>query len=245
MVQFDDLVRGWMRRALKWQDVLTDFEAASQILPLRETLNREGLHWRIDGGYDEAERVRLFLTMREDDITRQDMHIHVIRYSGNMKFTSFSHRDCLGALMSLGFERKCIGDILVRDTGFDVLTNGEIDDFLLTNDLRVRHVPMHAEQVALDDWQPPQVKLKEEVFLVAQLRCDALLAGAFKLSRAQSARLVSSGSVQIDHLICQRPDKIVEEGQTLSVRGYGKFVLLSVEGTSKKGKTRVKIGKYI
>ena len=245
MLSFDDIVKGWMRRALNWQDVLTDYESAAQILPLRDVFNRKGLNWRIDGGYDEAERVRLFLTMCEDVITRADMNIHVVRYRSNMKFTDFSHRDCLGALMGLGFERKCIGDIVICNEGFDVLTNGEIDDYLLMSELHIRHVPMKPQSASLDDWQAPVRKLREASLLVSRLRCDALIAKAFNLSRAQSIKLFQAGFVQLDQMICLQPDKQCETGQVLSARGYGKFVIMAIDGTSKKGKQRVRIGIYI
>ena len=132
MISFEDVLKGLIRQVtVQWRDVLTDFMPLSDLMSHYDMIQYAGVNYRIDGGYDDAERVRLFMTMKDVELKRDDMNIHIISFSGNTKFIDFTHRDCLGALMGLGFERKCIGDIIVRDYGFDVLTNGEIDDYLL------------------------------------------------------------------------------------------------------------------
>lgn len=173
------------------------------------------------------------------------MNIHIISFSGNTKFIDFSHRDCLGALMGLGFERKCIGDIIVRDYGFDVLTNGEIDDYLMLSELNIKRVPMRANRVEFNDWFAPERKLKMISILVQQTRCDAIIAKVYNLSRNQAAETIKAGLVQINHQVMMNPSKLCEVGQVIAVRGYGKFVVDSIDGMSKKGKIKLTIGKYV
>ena len=145
MLTFEKQLADWIRQTtVEWRDVLTDFMPREQLMAELDTLRHAGVRFLIDGGYDDAERVRLFMTMFDEEPTRKDLAISVIAFRGQMKFTSFSHRDCLGALMALGFERRCIGDIIVREDGFDVLTNSEIDDFLLMSDVSIRRVRQSA-----------------------------------------------------------------------------------------------------
>ena len=103
--------------------------------------------------------------------------------------------------MALGFERRCIGDIIVREDGFDVLTNSEIDDFLLMSDVSIRRVPMKAKKIALENWQAPERTLKMFSVLVAQTRLDAVIAKVFNLSRSQAVEFIRAGLVQIDHQV--------------------------------------------
>ncbi|MDO4281929.1 MAG: YlmH/Sll1252 family protein [Peptococcaceae bacterium] len=245
MLSFEQLLEGQIRRASeRWQDVLTDFMPRAEIMAQEERVRFSGVHFLIDGGYDDAERVRLFMTMQDLPISRADMQISVVRFSGQTRFIDYSHRDCLGALMALGFERKCIGDIVVRDGGFDVLTNSEIDDYLLAQTLSIKRVPMHAQRLALDDWTAPVRTLKAQDIIVSQLRLDAIIAKVFNLSRARASEVIRAGLVQVDHRACERVDKICEVGQVIACRGQGKFLIQDIEGKTKKDKIRLSIGKY-
>ena len=246
MLSFEDVLNGLIRQVtVQWRDVLTDFMPLSELMAHYDTIQYAGVRFRIDGGYDDAERVRLFMTMQDIEPERDDMNIHIISFSGNTKFIDFSHRDCLGALMGLGFERKCIGDIIVRDQGFDVLTNGEIDDYLLMSDLNIKRVPMRAKRINFDEWQVPAREMKELSLQVQQTRCDAIIAKVFNLSRNQAVETIKAGLVQIDHRQVTNPSKLCETGQIISVRGQGKFLIYSLDGLSKKGKIKLTVGKYI
>ena len=235
MLTFEKQLADWIRQTtVEWRDVLTDFMPREQLMAEIETLRSAGVHFRIDGGDEDAERVRLFMTMFDEAPSQADMQIGVIAFRGQMKFTSFSHRDCLGALMGLGFERRCIGDIIVREDGFDVLTNSEIDDFLLMSALSIRRVPMKAQKLALQNWQAPARTLKMLSVLVAQTRLDAVIAKVFNLSRAQAVELIRAGLVQIDHQAVTNASRQCDIGQIITVRGKGKFVIDAAEGMSKK-----------
>lgn len=246
MLTFEKQLADWIRQTtVEWRDVLTDFMPREQLMAEIETLRSAGAHFHIDGGYEDAERVRLFMTMFDEAPSQADMQISVIAFRGQMKFTSFSHRDCLGALMGLGFERRCIGDIIVCEDGFDVLTNSEIDDFLLMSALSIRRVPMKAQKLALQNWQAPTRTLKMLSVLVAQTRLDAVIAKVFNLSRAQAVELIRAGLVQIDHQAVTNASRQCDIGQIITVRGKGKFVIDAAEGMSKKGKIRLSVGKYV
>lgn len=246
MLTFEKKLESLIRQTtVQWRDVLTDFMPLEQIAAQEDALRASGVHYRIDGGYDDAERVRLFMTMFDETPTRADMQLGVIAFHGNTKFINFSHRDCLGALMSLGFERHCIGDILVREDGFEVLTNSEIDDFLLMSDLSIKRVPMRAEKLDIASWQAPERQLKTLSLLVPQLRLDAIIAKVFNLSRAQATEHIRAGLVQLDHRVETAAGKQCNTGQIVTVRGKGKFILGDIEGTSKKGKIKLSVSKYV
>lgn len=246
MLTFEKYLSDLIRQVtVEWRDVLTDFMPREQIAGELGILQQAGVHYRIDGGYDEAERVRLYMTMFDETPTRADMNISVLTFTGNTKFIDFSHRDCLGALMSLGFERKCIGDIIVRENGFDVLTNSEIDDYLLLNVLSIKRVPMRAKKNTLENWQAPERVLKMCQIQVAQPRLDAVIAKVFNLSRAQAVEHIRAGLVQVDHQVVLNPNRNCDAGQVLTVRGKGKCVVDEVQGVSKKGKIKLNVGKYV
>ena len=54
-----------------------------------------------------------------------------------------------------------------------------------------------------------------------------------------------SGFVEVDFETEERPDRTVSAPCTVSVRGYGRFRLLSVEDKTKKGRYRLVAEKYL
>ena len=49
----------------------------------------------------------------------------------------------------------------------------------------------------------------------------------------------------VDHRPCEKADKTVAEGATLTCRGLGKCVLRQIGGTSKRGRTILAIDRYL
>ena len=49
----------------------------------------------------------------------------------------------------------------------------------------------------------------------------------------------------MDSLTCLKPDRTVQEGSELSLRGKGKLKILSVDGTTRKGRQGLTLGIYI
>jgi RNA-binding protein YlmH len=48
--------------------------------------------------------------------------------------------------------------------------------------------------------------------------------------------------VSLNFAPLEKPDVQLEEGDLLSIRGFGRVRVLALEGESKKGRTRVQVG---
>ena len=154
-----------------------------------------------------------------------------------------THRDYLGSLLGLGLERRCIGDIFPDDAGAWLLAF-ETQAQLICDELcSVGRSSARAQE----DCIPQDVAQQQgECFFatVAQLRLDAVLAAALRQSRQNAAALISAGRVQVSHLTVTQPSAQVDEGDSLTVRGVGKFRLQEVGGQSRKGRIFITIRKY-
>ena len=80
---------------------------------------------------------------------------------------------------------------------------------------------------------------------LASLRLDSVLAVGFSLSRGKAAEAVTSGKVQVNWTDCQKPDRPVAQGDTLTLRGLGKCVLEEVGHQTKKGRVFVTLKRYL
>ena len=61
----------------------------------------------------------------------------------------------------------------------------------------------------------------------------------------QTAQLIKNVGIEIDHMTKNSPKILLVEGCTFSVRGYGKFKLLSVDGTTKKDRIHITLNKFV
>ena len=199
------------------------------------------------GGYGDAERKMLcclpdYLT--EDSLYEEDSPLVCLRasfYQGD----SPSHRDFLGALMGTGIARETVGDICVGKDSCDFFVTQEIAPYILQNFLSAGRVKLHLEQVPIREAAIPQPEVKEIKDTLASLRLDGVISAGFRIGRSLAAQYVSAGKAAIDGLPCEKPDKAVEEGAKVSVRGLGKIKLAAVNGQTKKGRISVVIHRYV
>ncbi len=229
----------------RWQDEVTDFIPRVLAHKMEPILKTSDVAWAMWGGWKEAERVRIAMSMMEDAITEASFQLQLVRASGNMNFVRPTHRDYLGALMSLGFVREKIGDVIVRNDGCDFFIVDELVPYVCQSGLRVRQVPLTFTPIAIEDWQPPEQWTKEKQVFVNSLRLDAVVAHGFDISRAEAAKRIAAGDVTLSYREVTNVSEAVAEGDLIAVRRLGKLRVGKILGTSKKGKQRLLLHKYL
>ena len=211
--------------------------------PVLRELGLEGVFW---GGYGEAERTVLILPAEWEDgagvCRAEDGPVAVLRASWRSD-DSLSHRDFLGALMGLGIERAMIGDLLPRPGSCDIVLLREIAPYVAQNLSSVGRASVSLTEIPEAEAREAEYKLLRDT--VASVRLDAVVGCGFSLSRDKAASAIRSGKVALDGLECLKPDKTVEAGSRISLRGLGKIELSEVGGLSRKGRTQIVIKRFI
>ncbi len=217
------------------------------------------------GGYGGAERACLFLlpdyllacfegetVPREDDsavlaVLEDDVEACVrsvlIRGSG---YRTLSHRDYLGAILGLGLERDALGDIAVQnDHEAVVFCPQTIATFLLETLTQVG-----ADSVRCLAYRPDEAftdgrQYKPISDTVASPRLDCVVAALTNLSRERAQQAVRSGLVEVEFEPEERVDLVLTPPTTISVRGYGRFILRSFDGETRKGRLRMRADQLV
>ena len=91
----------------------------------------------------------------------------------------------------------------------------------------------------------PEAETVEIRDTVASLRLDSVLSSGFRVARSLAGQYISSGKVAINNLPCEKPDKLLQQNDAVSVRGLGKIKLTAVNGLTKKGRISVVIDRYV
>jgi RNA-binding protein YlmH len=199
------------------------------------------------GGYEGAERQMLVYLpeyLETDALYEEDSPLVCLRatfFDGDTP----SHRDFLGALMGEGIARETVGDICVGKGQCDFFVTAEIAPYILQNFTGAGRTKVHLEAIPLSEVSVPEPETKEIRDTVASVRLDSIISSGFRIGRSAAAQYVSAGKAAIDGLPCEKPDKAVEEGSKISVRGLGKINLRSVGGQTKKGRISIIIDRYI
>lgn len=203
------------------------------------------------GGYSDAERVILCF-LPENGFPKPDPSLYpicCIRIAPvNHKFSEeLTHRDYLGTVMGLGIERDQIGDIVVRHEKDSVVAYvfcKQNKAELLLQLTRIRHTTVIAEQMDAQSlhWTP---QYKDIPGSVSSLRLDAILSVAVRTSRTQGLQLIREGNIYLNGRCCTENAKILQDGDILSVRGYGKYLFCDTGSVSKKGRYQIIVKQYI
>ena len=207
--------------------------------------NQDGLY--PFGGYAGAERQMLVYLpeyLEKDALYEEDAPLVCLRaafFDGDTP----THRDFLGALMGEGVARETVGDICVGKGQCDFFVTAEIAPYILQNFTGAGRTKVHLEQIPLSQVSVPEPETKEIKDTVASLRLDSIISSGFRIGRSAAAQYVSAGKAAINGLPCEKPDKAVDAGDKISVRGLGKICLRTVNGQTKKGRISVVIDRYI
>lgn len=229
----------------------TDFLNLNE-LNILHTLPKDALYtpYKTFGGYASSERqIAAFLPdalclRSETENLRYPMGIiHIM--PRNRKFSEqLSHRDYLGALLSLGIDRAKIGDIIVEEQGAFVFVSEKLLSYLCEELSQIRHTPVVACKEPLSEFSYTP-KYEKITGTVASVRLDTLLSLAFASSRSRLSSLIEAGKVFVNGKLITSNGYTVKENDVISVRGYGKFIYRKTVSQTKKGRLLVEIHKFI
>ena len=243
-----------IKRANRSEVGVSAFLSPRELYYAQEFLVGQGQSFVTFGGYDEAERKRIYVLPEymdgvggADELVSfgVDLGICVFKVSGS-GFYQLSHRDFMGAVLGLGIERSVIGDIIFfEDNTAVMMCDSLIAPFLLDSLDSVGRDKVKVSRIELDaDFTPPR-RYAPVSDTVASARLDCVVASLCALSREKARQTVLDGAVEMNYQICEQPDREIKPVCIISVRGYGKFRVLSVDEKTKKGRYRLRGEKFL
>ena len=206
-----------------------------------------GFHdYHLEGGAESAERrIVVFSGDGEGFSPKPPIAVLEVMPLQDKYAEVLSHRDVLGAMMSLGIDRSLTGDILIRDKTACVICLTKIADFLMENLTKIRHTDVRCTHLNDPDLFKLQPKFEEIRVNIASERLDSIVAGFTGISRSHIERLFSEQRVFLNGRIVQNLSEQPKQGDILTVRGFGKAIYDGISGSSKKGRLYVTLRKYV
>lgn len=195
------------------------------------------------GGYEESERrvLGIFPDYGNPPLP-EDYPVSALTISYRAEAT-LTHRDFLGAILSLGLQRDVVGDILPAKGKAVVFLRAEMSDYVLRNLAKVGRTGVKITP-GVEEPLPLEREFQELSGVVASQRLDCLVAFAGRCSREKAAGMIAQGLVMLNHRQMESGSQRVKEGDILSLRGHGKFSIDKLGPPTTKGRLAVRCRKY-
>lgn len=244
----------WAKKAsdgyfCRYTRFLDEYQQAEAV----QALERMGFSgYELYGGYEGAERKLLCVYGNAPKPEPSDYPIYAVTYRYKTSpGRELSHRDFLGAFMTLNISRECIGDIVVDDgvcVSFSTLP--VIRDVTKVGRTGVEACDGCEALLGIDTGS----RFSEAFGTVASLRLDCIVAFAARISRSAACEAISMKRVCVNGVVCTDESRRICEGSVVSVRGKGKFRLDAVGeqtlrsrrgGQDRVGRIHITVKKYI
>ena len=125
----------------------------------------------------------------------------------------------------------------------------------LTRDNREEEAQLQSaveQTTAPTETKAPDPRIQKDPITTIHIRAagdlnitDSVISSGFRMGRSLAAAHIQAGKAAVDGLPCEKPDKLIVEGQKVSLRGFGKLKLASIGGKTKKDRISVVIHRYV
>lgn len=192
------------------------------------------------GGMDNAENKYLVFCPWYMDLEAKDF-ISIICFDN--PYDDIKHSDVLGKLLSLGIDRRTLGDIFVGEKVYIVVSKS-VESFLLTE---FRDIRRHGIIPYTVDKAPSIIKdsYKETSVIVHSLRLDAIVSKVYNISRSQAQGKIENGLLKLNYRVVDKPATELKEDSLISLRSFGRVKVKEVVGQTQKGNLRLKVERLI
>ena len=238
-IRLIDLSRQALRKGIV---LFSDFLSLNEQTILQQNKDLLESSYEMSGGYEYAER-QMVAFIPDALFYEWDYPMKCVRVRpAYPKFAEkLSHRDVLGALMSLGIERSRIGDLIVdaqaKENEIFFFAEDGIAPYIMDTLTSIRHTVVTLE--LLDDYRIDYVPhFQEKEAIVTSNRLDAVIAAICKISRSASLRLIQEGKIFVNGAESLHNTYYCKQGDVLSIRGFGKVRFGETLGVTKKDRIR-------
>lgn len=195
------------------------------------------------GGYDQAERRRAILYPEYYEVQSDDFDIVLFSINFPAKFVTLDHRKVLGSTMGLGLKRSKFGDILIDNDEAQIIVAGQIAEYFRLHFNQVGKTIVSVEQIGVEKVISVNEEWHEQTVTVSSMRLDVILSEIFNLSRTKVLPYIQSQMVKVNWKVIVDPSFYCHQGDTISMRTYGRCKIKSIEGQTKKEKWRIVVAK--
>lgn len=209
---------------------------------LASRANSLKLNFMLYGGYEEAERK--VLTVFPSGFDAEPAYCDVCAVTAEYpRQNELSHRDFLGTLTAGGIKRECIGDILTQEGRCVFFVTSDLVEYCTSQICRIGGVSVTITE-GYNGTLPVAHEFDSISATVASPRLDCVVKALINCSRESAAELITHGLVTLCGVEQLSVSATVGEGDKISIRRHGKFIIDAIGQRTRKGRICLNGRKY-
>lgn len=177
-----------------------------------------------NGGFIHSESQRMIIAPYFYEIEKEDFEIVVCKIIYAKNFEKLTHRDILGALMSLGIKRELFGDIVEKDKDFYLAVDQHIYEYLKDHLSMIKR-----SKVKFVEWDE-EIEIKNDYliksFIVSSFRLDKIISSFYKISRQKAAEFIRAGHVKVNHKPVEQINYLCNNKDIISFKKHGRVMFV-------------------
>lgn len=124
-----------------------------------------------------------------------------------------------------------------------------MEDFseILKNELpsltRFENSKIYIQEIS--DIRKKEIKIEEISIIVPSLRLDNIVSDLAKTSRSKATQIINQERVFVNGQNETKLSKQLKLNDVITIRGKGRFIIKEFTGTTRSGRTVIKIEKYV
>ncbi len=202
------------------------------------------------GGNENADRkILVFCPGKiDEELARKSLNsvLSVLRIvlPNEMK-GEYEHRNYLSALIKIGIERSKIGDILVDNDGADIIIFNANKEFVKQALMELtRFKKSRFEEVDIENVRNKIDNFEDMTIIVASMRTDNIVSELARCSRSGADEYITDERVLVNYETVLKGSKLVENGDVVTIRGKGKFIIDGLVRNTRNDRYVLKVRKY-
>ena len=225
---------------------VTEFLNPREVFILKSIVGQTELNCFVSSDYYPMEYAKVIVAPDYYNCSFLDFQMSLIEITYNAKFNYLTHSQIMGTLLHhLGIRRTVIGDIFAESGRAQVMVDRSMAAYLLTNTAKIAKVTVKLKEISFDKLIRPQQEGEAVDILVSSMRLDRIIATALNISRSQVLKLVETDKVKVNYALAAKSSNLLEAGDLVSIRGFGRITLVKENGLSKNGKHKLTVNKMI
>ena len=242
-IPFIDKGLEWLSQVEEhYAPILSPFINPHQVFILETLGNNRGVKTFVSTSLVPSEHARVILAPDYFTPSLEDFEMTLLEIEYPSKFQQLTHSKILGTVLNrLGIDRKLFGDILVTEDKAQIIVDRRFTTLFQDGIQKISKLPVSLVERPFSDRIESKDEYQEKEVLVSSLRLDAFLSSILKLSRSQAAALVEKKLVQVNYHIVEKSDYQVKIGDLISIRRFGRIILLKENGQTKKDKKKLTV----
>ena len=155
------------------------------------------------------------------------------------------HSDILGTLFSLQIDEHLFGDIIIWNNKYYFYTFEYMNTYFEMELKKIKNANVTLIERDINILSEFKPNFLEITIINSSLRIDSVIAKVIHTNRDTVKDLIKDKKIIYNYELLTNCTKNIKENDTFSIRKYGKYKFISIEGNTKKNNLVLKIHKYI